>query len=502
MIELLYILITHISSESEFQSLSLNCKPPDRMPRLQVLVEYEDDYVQPLILKALTSRLPPLSYVRISRLTDLPDPSCPVLQYTSYERLDFDHLLSNPTSSLANAYIIRKALIRKHYLSNTIANWITKHPESILKDHVKPAVDFELDYAEFLDEALLEAYELKESWARNETKDESDREWWILKPSMSDRGQGIRLFSSEDELRNIFEEWEAEQPESDSDTETESNPDFIANVNATRHDTNQVQPKDNADDNNNKDYIITSQLRHFIAQPYIHPPLVLPSSQNRKFHIRTYVLAVGSLRVYVYREMLALFAAEPYSAPRQAAQDIDLNAHLTNTCLQPQNQTQTQTEPGAQQRGNTVRRFWALEDDVDISLPRCNSTSKDWKTFTHTQILHLTSELFLAAASTNMIHFQTLPNAFEIFGLDSMLDDGGRVWLLEVNAFPDFARTGEELRDRVVGGLVEEVVRVAVGGFFGLEGTGEGHGGEENRGKGGGRDERMELVLDLDLGRR
>lgn len=425
----------------------------------------------------------------------MPDPSSAVLQITSYERLDFDHLLSHPASSLANAYIIRKALIRKHYLSNTVANWITKHPDSILETHVKPAIDFELDYAEFLDEALVEAYELKESWARNESADERDRDWWILKPSMSDRGQGIRMFSTEEELRDIFEEWEAEQPDSDSECGTETDNPTVINVEAP-----DTRTASNGDGTTDKDYIITSQLRHFIAQPYIHPPLLLPSSHGRKFHIRTYVLAVGSLRVYVYRAMLALFAADAYTAPAaQPAHAINLNAHLTNTCLQ--------TDLPDTKSTASVRRFWSLDDDVELSFahPPSEHTSastisqdekQDWKDSIHAQIRTITSETFRAAARENMIHFQTLPNAFEIFGLDFMVDGKGKVWLLEVNAFPDFKQSGkgEEMRDGVVGGLWRGVVDVGVLPFF--EGLGWGVKAES----GDSRD--MELVLDLDLGRR
>ena len=85
-------------------------------------------------------------------------------------------------------------------------------------------------------------------------------------------------------------------------------------------------------------------------------------------------------------------------------------------------------------------------------------------------------------------------NAFELFGLDFLIaqePEGQEVttYLLEVNAFPDFRQTGEELRD-LVGGLFGEVVDVAVKPFFGLEGPGrEGS-------------ERMRCVLDVDLGRR
>ena len=303
------------------RNLTIAHPPPEAVAgqistKINALVKYEDAYVQPLILKALRNQLPSSSYSLVSSIPCLPDPSSLVLQIVSYESLDFDHLLAHPTTSLANAYIIRKALIRKHYLSHTVSSWASKNPESILKHHVKPAVDFELDYAEFLDEALLEAYELHESFARNENKDTVEREWWILKPSMSDRGQGIRLFSTEDELRVIFEEWEAEQSDSETDSTYKHEPSLGTVVTPSFDSTAPIIDGiilGKHADSTNKNSIITSQLRHFIAQPYIDPPLLLPTYQNRKFHIRTYVLAVGALRVYVYKDMLALFAPLLYS---------------------------------------------------------------------------------------------------------------------------------------------------------------------------------------------
>ncbi|KAJ8105131.1 hypothetical protein OPT61_g10363 [Boeremia exigua] len=131
---------------------------------IHALINYEDPYVQPLILSALEKRLPSSSYKLVKSIQDLPSPSTPCLQFVQYESIDWDHLMSN-SQSLANAYVIRKALIRKHYLSTTIANWITKYPDSALKRGAKPSVEFEVDYAEFLDDALVEAWELKESWA-------------------------------------------------------------------------------------------------------------------------------------------------------------------------------------------------------------------------------------------------------------------------------------------------------------------------------------------------
>jgi tubulin--tyrosine ligase len=429
-----------VSLPQSMQDLSL-AAPAAGIKHFNALIDYGDTYVQPLILAALSKLLPKDSYTLITPDSIPTNSTSPTLHIQQYEELPFDTLLSQPTTTLANAYIIRKALIRKHYLSATAHAWGTKNPSTALAKHVTPTVHFEVDYAEFLDDALVECFELHEMFARNADKEESEREWWILKPGMSDRGQGIRLFDSEETLQAIFDEWEAERPDSDDEEEDD----------------------EDANMNDGKDYIMTSQLRHFVTQPYIHPTLLLQDNPH-KFHIRTYVLAVGALTVYVYRPMLALFAGTPYTAP--AAQP-DLRAHLTNTCLQDGS------------RDGSVAAFWEL----GASQPGLPSS---WQEDVFAQICEVTGELFEGAARTMGTHFQALPNAFEVFGVDFVVDREGGVWLLEVNAFPDFGQTGEAHAD-VVEGLWEGVVDVAVKPFFG--------GG--TRGEGG-----MVEVRKIDLGRR
>ncbi|KAI7218171.1 hypothetical protein KC333_g3766 [Hortaea werneckii] len=526
-------------------------------------LDYEDPYVQPLILSALKSRLPSELLVFVQNEENketpptLPDGNRKLLQWRQYESIDFDRLLDQPSTTLANSYVIRKALMRKHYLSTTIAHWITKNPDSVLTRHVKPSVEFEVDFAEFLDEALLEAFELHESWARNEGKLPHEREWWILKPGMSDRGQGIRLFSSEEELQGIFEEWDPpsddEEEEDDDDEDAEEvegcfsgdekdAPDgstSLANAkkNASIETSNEGGDGRGGDDEDEGNGIITSQLRHFIAQPYIHPPLLLPPPHpcaGKKFHIRTYVLAVGALKVYVYKPMLALFAAKPYSAPGSPSTpysssdqtpdsqgdpstssttaekdhnddddhiptdvNADLTGHLSNTCFH--------LDPST--RESSVHAFWSLPSSLSSpSNPRPSSPTnhhrqqqqqeEDWKAALFTQIQSITAQTFLAAARTMSIHFQPLPNAFEIFGVDFLVDgDEAKAWLMEINAFPDFAQTGVELKEDLVGGLFEEVVELVVRPFFLREGDGDKRGEAE---RGGGR---MVKCLDVDLGR-
>lgn len=441
---------------------------------LHAIVDYDDPYVQPIIISALQSQLGSLCTIHTHTHT-LPPSSTPhrLLQIRSYETLDLEHSLSSTSNTtLMNAYIIRKALIRKHYLSNLVAHHTAKSPNSALTKHFKPAEDFELDYAEFLDDALVECFELRASFERNEGKEGEEREWWILKPGMSDRGQGIRLFSGEEELRGIFGEWEGEE-----ESEGEDNG------------GNEGEARDEAQDGDDhvgadRDYIVTSHLRHFIVQPYIDPPLLLPELpfNNRKFHIRTYVVAAGALRVYVYTHMLALFASEPYSPPWSSSENNDAtdddglliqrmrNIHLTNTCVQ-----------------KTLGHENTDEDNVFLSskLPLPTETSDS----IHQQINDTVSDLFKAAAS-QPTNFQALPNAFEVFGLDFLVDEAQSVWLLEVNAFPDFKQTGEELKEVVIKGLWEDVVNVVIAPHFDL-------GISDVRKESG----RLTKVLDLDMGR-
>lgn len=519
-------------------------------PAFSALVDYEDSYVQPLILAALQTQLPPEVFTLLDPATS-PLPTTAFLQFRSYETLDFTHALTGAPPQLINAYIIRKALIRKHYLAHTIHAWVTKHPSSPLKRHFAPAVDFELDYAEFLDEALLEAYELREAFARNEGKSLAEREWWILKPGMSDRGQGIRLFSTEAELTRIFEGWDdASEEEEDGDYEPGSSSSSSSDDDDEDDDdsssTDNTPPK-----STNTEGITTSHLRHFIAQPYIHPPLLIPTApyNNRKFHIRTYVVAASALRVYVYSHMLALFASKAYTPPWEGmategendgdGEEVLLqrmrDIHLTNTCIQPHSQSQSKSQS----------QFSQVEDKDSIhlltSLPLPTTILESITAQINTIVEHL-----FRAAVAHPTNFQPLPQAFEIFGVDFLVSENGaaaesweaavdssngskessakastdsaadnpeentadgdkegeekgpRVWLLEVNAFPDFGQTGLELREKVVGGLFGGVVREAVGPYFGVSATKDEEGcEEEEEGRG-----RLVKVLDVDMGRR
>jgi tubulin--tyrosine ligase len=225
--------------------------------------------------------------------------------------------LKNPKSSLINVYPNDDALTRKNCLSRMIEYWVAKRPESLLKRHVPITVQLDLDYAEYIEYSLAEAdsFELCQSMEANGDKEPSARDWWILKPALTDCGYGIRIFSTMTDLVGCLESLESEAPKS------------------LRIDEHRIP---------------SSLLREFVAQRYLTSILLL---NGKKFHIRAYVLAIGRLQVFVYRELLALIASEVY---RQPWDNTTLRSSLTNSSLQPEDL-----------KSSSARNFWSFIPNGD-----------------------------------------------------------------------------------------------------------------------------------------
>lgn len=64
-------------------------------------------------------------------------------------------------------------------------------------------------------------------------------------------------------------------------------------------------------------------------------------------------------------------------------------------------------------------------------------------------------------AVSSELSFFALPNCFELFGFDLLVDSRWHVWLLEANAEPDFAQTGGRLRG-LVGGAVDGALQLVL----------------------------------------
>lgn len=325
-----------------------------------------------------------------------------------YDLLPFETLLG--TKKSCSSYVIRKALIRKHYLANAVHAHCVKNAGFVAK--IPRTWFLDIQFADELDELLADdLYDLRDALEHNET-DTDEKSWFILKPGMADQANGIRLFSSLAQLRDIFEDME----EPDEADESQEN-------------------------GGDQDGVFASQLRHFVIQDYLtRPVLVSPQDPNaapRKFHLRAYVTCVGGLQVYLHDDMLALFTSQAYTEPKD--DEIDLRQHLSNTCYGARH-----TEPEDGMEGNVF--LWRQLVGQPMYLP---SGGRSVLSQTHVDRVHelcvqTIGSTFAAVAKEASIHWQMWPNAFEVFGVDLMVTcasegsidntNAWQVWLLEINA--------------------------------------------------------------------
>ncbi|KAJ4486325.1 tubulin-tyrosine ligase [Lentinula aciculospora] len=388
-----------------------------------------------LVRKALESLDTP---VEILKSTADVSPNFMLVQWSSYDEIE--HEFSIHESNLQSSYIIRKSLIRKHFLSRSIFSYCTKHPESVLKSAWPRTYEIELSFADELDELFAD-----ELWELGEELNTTQK-WWILKPGMADRGNGIRIFNNRETLEQILVEFEEDEEDEESE---------------------------NPEDHEPSTAVIISQLRHFVIQEYILNPLLLDPREvpigpdiskpdvleGYKFHIRAYCVASGALTLYLYNRVLALFSSVPYSTPIPQDEILDLAPHLTNTSLQTH-----RGEEGVRLLNELIGCHILSEGSEQNSILTAKDVSEILR-----QIAAVLADTFKAALE-NPINFQAIPNAFELFGVDFLvvndLDRSGvQVKLLEINAEPAIELTGPRLT-WILEDLFVDIGKACVAPFF------------------------------------
>ncbi|KAF8832484.1 hypothetical protein HHX47_DHR1001769 [Lentinula edodes] len=369
-------------------------------------------FTESLVRKALESLNIPVQI-----LTSIPDAPLkfPLVQWSSYDEIE--HEFSRNDSILQSSYIIRKSLIRKHFLSRCIFSYCTKHPESVLKTAWPRTYEIEISFADELDELFAD-----ELWELGEELGDTQK-WWILKPGMADRGNGIRIFNDRATLEKILEEFEDESATDDEEDE-EQKPNTA---------------------------VIISQLRHFVIQEYILNPLLID--------LKEVPIGPDTSKPDILQGHKVL----PYSTPSSQDKILDLAPHLTNTSLQT-----NRGEEGVRLLNELIGcHILSTGSEQQIIL-----TAEDVSDILH-QIEVVLAETFKAALE-NPINFQAIPNAFELFGVDFLVVQDSKdianeskikVKLLEINAEPAIELTGPRLA-WILEDLFADIGKVCVEPFF------------------------------------
>jgi len=182
--------------------------------------------------------------------------------------------------------------------------------------------------------------------------------------------------------------------------------------------------------------------------------------------------------------MLALFASAPYSPPASTLQEDaeqDLSSHLTNTCLQSEEEADKSVFLLSDLRGKSILDEHGdvigtiSQDQIDRVIKRIGEVIGE--TFAaglgmpnHFTVCHSPLCLHLQGEADHALMYdQVAENAFEVFGVDIMLSTPSSpspsteiaVHLLEINACPDFRQSGAGLHS-VIENLFQGVLQIAV----------------------------------------
>lgn len=232
---------------------------------------------------------------------------------------------------------------------------------------------------------------------------------WIAKPAKLNRGRGIQVFNS------------AKQVEKFLSSRSWKNP--------------------------------------WVVQKYIENPLLLA---GRKFDIRQLVLVTPSQssggiaqRVYMYRDSYVRTSSVVYNPSHEFTKDTSM--HLVNDAVQSKFET-----------------YGMFEDSNKLSFPEFDDVLKQ-NPLANGKVLTVEDDLWPAMRLTvshifrcALSSFAAAPPGgamFELFGLDFMVDDTGRLLLIEVNTQPALGRHGHVLQD-LMPRMMEEVVQKAIDPLF------------------------------------
>ncbi|XP_035697819.1 protein polyglycylase TTLL10-like [Branchiostoma floridae] len=237
-------------------------------------------------------------------------------------------------------------------------------------------------------------------------------ETWICKPTGMNRGRGIFFISSQEEVTALQERLEM------------------------------------MTQNRQRARLPFKGPMARIIQRYVNKPLLL---DGKKFDIRVYMLiACTNPYVVMYHPGYVRLCVQDYSA-----EDLNVTAHLTNQWIQKKDPNYEEV------KDETVWSMEHLNDYINETLADDKGLPQDW---VFNGLTRRMKDIMLHCFHSVRHKIQCRLGYFDLYGIDFLLDEDMKVYLLEINVNPALHTNCEVLQD-VIPPLVEETVNVSLDTF-------------------------------------
>ncbi|XP_063529810.1 tubulin monoglutamylase TTLL4-like isoform X3 [Cydia strobilella] len=193
--------------------------------------------------------------------------------------------------------------------------------------------------------------------------------------------------------------------------------------------------------------------RPVVVQRYVSKPYLI---NGNKFDMRLYVLvtSVHPLRIYLFKDGLARFASVKYNDELTSLNDRYM--HLTNYSINRLSKNYTPNEDFAACEGHkwTLQSlFQYLKTEKNVDTDALWSSMKDL-------VIKTVISGEASISSLTKANITSRYNCYELFGIDVLLDEDLKPWLLEVNISPSL-HSASPLDTHVKGPLVRAVLNIA-----------------------------------------
>lgn len=269
---------------------------------------------------------------------------------------------------------------------------------------------------------------------------------WMLKPSGLNRGKGLELFTTLDELNEFLKMFAkgydvTEFANMEYDDTDEVSPAIKAMQNKDKARTKPLVYK-------NSDYRV--KIFNFVIQKYIEKPMLY---MNHKFDMRIFAVMTHERELYVFGDCYVRLSSLPYDADKK-----NYLIHLTNNAVQVRSNSF-----GSVVKGNilSIREF---EKSIIALFKETGDKKYDIQPGHFMRLIKEAVKVTFDSTEA-ILHKKIREYNFELFGYDFMIDENMKLWLIEVNSIPALGETNQYV-SRFMHRALDDMLKLTIDKIF------------------------------------